>query len=364
MQKTLPSAKAVYAFLPLVVITGFVQLLVPSTIHMIMKNYSVDPSTAGIIPLIYFTGILTSTIILTNLINHFSVKQILSAGAIIVSAGLIIISMLNNFVIFSLFYFFVGIGNGLLMVLPGLYSTHIYGKQGTRFQSMIFAFLAIGFVIGPVFPGFVSYENLPWRWCFAFPGILMMPALIPVLLTKYQPFENAAKLSLRTILQIIKFDKRFFRGIIIVVTLSAGTTAGLLTWLITFLENFRGLKTGSAHIVLSLMGLSSVIGRNIWGKISSKITCYKTMLIITPLSALFVFIAPLASSSIVNIIVFFIAIIFLCGINPLSMAAAAVYPQVHSSSAYSLFFCFGAIGGLVIPFGIGVVFQKLTPLSG
>ena len=36
-----PSMKVMYAFYPMVVITGFVQLLVPSTIHMIMNHFNI-----------------------------------------------------------------------------------------------------------------------------------------------------------------------------------------------------------------------------------------------------------------------------------------------------------------------------------
>lgn len=364
MSKNHPSVKVIYAFLPLVIVTGFIQLLVPSTLHMIMKHYSLEPSKAGIIPLIYFAGILISTLTLTHIIRLLSIKQLLSTGAIIVSLCLILASQINNYYIFTISYFFVGIGNGLLMVLPGLYSTHVYGKKGAKFQSLIFIFLAAGFIIGPIFPGIIAFLGIAWQWCFVIPGLLILPTLIPILLSNHEPIDHAAPLTINTLREIVKFDSRYFYGAITIIALSAGASTGLLTWLITFLENYRGTNIGMAHIILASMGLSAVIGRLLWGKLSSKISCYKTLLIIVPISTIMVVIAPIPSNSIYNIILFFVAMIFLSGINPLGLASAGVYPQSHSSSAYSLFFSFGAVGGIIIPFAIGIIFQHTNPVIG
>lgn len=364
MCKNQTSVKVIYAFLPLVIVTGFIQLLVPSTLHMIMKHYSLEPSKAGIIPLIYFTGILISTLSLTHIIRLLSIKQLISTGAIIVSLCLILSSQINNYYIFIILYFFVGAGNGLLMVLPGLYSTHVYGKKGAKFQSLIFTFLAAGFIIGPIFPGIITFAGIAWQWCFIIPGLLILPTLIPILLSYHQPIDHATPLTITTIREIVKFDGRFFYGAITIIALSAGASTGLLTWLITFLENYRGTDVGMAHVILASMGLSAVIGRSIWGKLSNKISCYKTLVIIAPISTIMVIIAPLPEKSIYNIILFFVSMIFLSGINPLGLAAAGVYPQSHSSSAYSLFFSFGAVGGILIPFAIGIIFQHTNPVIG
>jgi len=54
------SMVAMNAFYPMVTITGFVQLLVPSTIHIIMKHFNLKAGEAAIVPLIYFFGMMLS----------------------------------------------------------------------------------------------------------------------------------------------------------------------------------------------------------------------------------------------------------------------------------------------------------------
>ncbi len=355
---------AMNAFYPMVVITGFVQLLVPSTIHMIMKHFHVEAGKAAILPLIFFTGTMISAFVITHLISRFSVKKLMLLGAIIVSGSLLIASQSQVFYLFALLYILIGFGNGLMVMLPGIYVTHLYSERSAQLQSMIFSFLALGFVIGPVFPSLVSYLHMSWQWCFAFPALLILPALIPIVFAKHEPIDKAEKLTIRIVKEIISFDRRFFFGIVIGLIISAGSAIGLLTWLITFLEEERGTSLEMSHIILSTLGIATIIGRLTWAKVTRKITVYRTLLFIIPISAVLVFIAPLSNSVVTNIILFFISMIFVSGINPLFLSAAAVYPKSHSSSAYTILFISMAIGGITIPFGIGQIFQHAGPVIG
>jgi predicted MFS family arabinose efflux permease len=134
--------------------------------------------------------------------------------------------------------------------------------------------------------------------------------------------------------------------------------------LITFLEDQRGTSLEMSHIILAAMGIAAIIGRLIWGKIARKITVYRTLLLIIPVSAILIFIAPLSKIEAINVMLFFVTMIFVSGVNPLFLSAAAIYPKSHSSSAYTILFIFMSLGGMSIPFGIGQVFQHFGPVVG
>jgi MFS family permease len=353
-----------FAFYPIVVITGFIQILIPSTIHMVMSNFGIGPGEAGIVSFIYFSGILISAIIITHLIKLYSVKALMIMSALLVALSLYLCFLLSTLNSFLVLYFFIGLGNGIMIILPGIYSTHQYGNKNAKIQATTFSFLAIGFIIGPVFPGLISYINLSWKWCFAFPGLLIIPALIPIVLTNFSNINNAEKLTVRVIRDVIKFDKRFFVGITIAVTIAAGSATAFLTWMITFLESSRNTTDGLAHMILALMGIGSVAGRQMWAKITPKGKVYKTLLVIIPAAALIILIAPISNTAIVNICLFFFASVFLSGINPLFLAAAGIYPRSHSSGVYTILFIFMSMGGILIPFAIGQVLQFTDPVIG
>lgn len=367
IKNTTPSTKSMapmHAFYPMIVITGFIQLLVPSTIHMIMKHFNLKAGEVAILPLIYFSGMMIIAFVITHLIKKFSVKQLMISGAIIVSGGLLAVSQSQEFILFALLFFLIGFGNGVMIMLPGIYATNLYSEKSAQIQSVIFSFLALGFVIGPIFPGIISYLDISWWWSFAFPGLLILPALLPIILAKHEPIDKAEKLTLHIVKEIITFDKRFFFCIVIALIISAGSATGFLTWLITFLEENRGTPVGAAHVILATMGVAAVLGRLIWAKVAPKITVYRTLLILVPISAILVFLAPLSQLVSINIVVFFIAMIFISGMNPLFLSAAAIYPKSHSSVTYTIFFISMSIGGILIPTGIGQVFQYAGPEVG
>ena len=329
-----------------------------------MNHFGIKAGEAGILPLIFFSGIIFSAIAITHLIKKISVKFIMIFAVILVSASLITASQSHSFLFFVFLVFFVGFGNGIMVTLPGIYATNQHAEQSGKLQSIIFSFLAFGFVIGPIFPGIISYLQISWRWSFAFPGLLLLPAIIPILLVKYEPIDKAKKLTLHVIKEIISIDKKFIFGLILALTISAGASVALLTWLITFLEIERSTPIGVAHIVLSIMGIAAVSGRLLWGVVSAKLTAIRTLLIIVPISALLVFFAPLSQIVTINITTFFVAMFFVSGINPLLLSSSAIYPKSHSSSVYTILFLAMAMGGATIPFGIGLIFQHINSVVG
>jgi len=351
------SMSAMHAFYPIIVISGFIQLLLPSTIRILMSHFSIKAGEAGILPLIFFSGIMTSAFAITHIIKKFSIKTIMIFATLIVSASLIAASQSHEFLLFAALVFFTGFGNGIMVTLPGIYATNQHAERSAKLQSTIFSFLAFGFVLGPVFPGIISYLELSWRWSFALPGLLLIPALIPILLAKHEPVDKAEKLTLSILKEIIAFDKKFFFEIVTTLIIAAGAAVALLTWLITFLETQQSTPLGTAHIVLSAMGIAAVSGRLIWGTVSTKLTAFRTLLIIVPISAILVFLAPLSQTVAINIILFFMAMFFVSGINPLLLSSAAIYPKSHSSSVYTILFISMGMGGATIPFCIGQVFQ-------
>jgi fucose permease len=121
------SMAAMHAFYPIIVISGFIQLLLPSTIRILMTNFSLNAGKAGILPLIFFTGISTSAFAITHIINKIGIKTIMVLAAFIVSVSLIAASQSQVFLLFASLIFFIGFGNGIIVTLSGIYATISFG---------------------------------------------------------------------------------------------------------------------------------------------------------------------------------------------------------------------------------------------
>lgn len=358
------SMKAFYAFMPMIIIGGINQLIVPSTMTMIMKNFGISTAIAGILPLIYFFGLLVASLITPHLINKYPVKKLYIISTSLVSASLLSASLMTNFPLFSSLFVFMGFGNGIIMILPGVYSTHHFSEEGAKLQSLIFSFMALGFVIGPVIPGVIDHFNMPWKLSYIIPAIIALPLLLPVLTSNHQPIENTSSLSLKIFMEVVSFDKRFFIGIMIICAVGAGSSSAINTWVITFMEDSRNVQPAYAHLILSGMGLATVLGRCIWGRVATNSSVFKTLVFISSMAMVLIFVAPIPNKLLINIILFILTVVFISGINPLSLSASSLYPKSHSSSVYSILFSTASVGGLFIPSLIGIIFHNFGETVG
>ncbi|HJN05783.1 MAG TPA: MFS transporter [Bacteroidales bacterium] len=134
---TTPSMSAMHSFYPIIVLTGFVQMIIPSTIHMLMNHFHLKTGEVAILPLIYFTGMMIGALAITALIKRFSVKRLMISGAIIVSISLIAVSQSQLFFLLVFLYIFIGFGNAIMVTLPGIYATNRYSEKSAQLQSMI-----------------------------------------------------------------------------------------------------------------------------------------------------------------------------------------------------------------------------------
>jgi len=356
--------KSVKAFYPLMVVSGLVQLLVPSTIHIIMDQFHLTEGEVSILPLIYFIGMMLSAVFVTHLIHRFLVKILIITSAFLIIVSLISASFSQEFEMFAFFCFFAGIGNGILIILPGIYVTNVLGKESARIQSALFGFLSFGYIVGPLIPGIIVKLDISWRWAIASPGLFMIPLIIPLVFTKLGRISKVETLSIRSVKEIIKYNPRFFAGLFIALVLGAGATQGFLIWIITFLEKERGMISGSAHLVLSGIGICLVLGRLACGYLTKRFSTFKILIILTVVSSILIFFAPFDKNISINILLFFIASVFFAGIFPLLLSAASTYPKSESSNTYTLFFIALSLGCLFIPFVIGQIFEIAGYIAG
>ena len=364
MDYRVEAAKQMRAFYPLMTVAGFVQLLIPSTIHLIMVDFDLKEGTAGMMPLIYFAGIVISALLANQLLERFPTKILTVASAILVCLSLIAASLSPWFAMFIFFYLFSGIGNGALIFLPGIYATNTCGKEVPRIQAMLFGFLSFGYIVGPLIPGLIERLEISWRWAIAIPGLLIIPFVIPVAMARIKRMEEAEKLSFKTIKHMVSFDRRFFIGITLAIILAGGAALGVITWVVTFLEKERGVTLGAAHLVLCGVGTALVLGRLACGKLSKRFSVYKILLTLVPASAVLVFIAPLPDSAAINALLFIMSALVYAGIYPMLLSASSIYPRSDSAAAYTFFFIILAIGGVTIPYVLGQVFQHAGAVAG
>jgi predicted MFS family arabinose efflux permease len=352
------------AFYPFMVVCGVVQILAPSSISIIMRHLGIEESLGGLLQTVYFSGLLIGTLLLTRFMQRFTVKQIMLAQASLLVVSLLAASLAPWFLLLLLFFLFTGFANGTLLTLPAIYIAQLYGEESPRMQNILYGFLSMGFVFGPLIAAYIVRAELSWRWCIAIPALLAIPLALPLALAKLQKLPAPRKLSVSVLRDVLSFNRSLFIGLVLAFLLYAAAQASVNTWLVSFLEIERGMVSGAAHLVLVGIAASLTLGRFICGYLAGRINPFDILVSITLASGVLVFLAPLPDSKAASVILYMFLGLTYSGINPFLIVYSAWFPQGESSAVLTAIISAGAVGGVFFPYLIGLLNQNANPIVG
>ena len=352
------------AFYPFMVVCGVIQILAPSSISIIMRQLGIGESLGGLLQTVYFVGLLFGTLLLTRFMQRFSVKQIMLAQASLLVVSLLASSLAPWYILLLIFFLFTGFANGTLVTLPAIYIAQLYGEDSPRRQNVLYGFLSLGFVVGPMIAGLIVRTELSWRWCLAIPALLAVPLALPLALVRLRQLPRPEKLSLHVLREVLAFNRSLFIGLVLAFLLYAAAQASVNTWLVSFLEIERGMVSGAAHLVLMGIAASLTLGRWICSYLAGKIDPFDILVFITIASGVLVFLAPLPDSKTASVILYMLLGLTYSGINPFLIGYSAWFPQGESSAVLTAIISAGAIGGVFFPYLVGLLNQSINPIMG
>lgn len=356
--------KHLKVFYPLLIVPGIVHVLAPAVVNTMMKQLGLVESLGGLLQIVYFSGVLVGTLMITRLMQRFTVKQILLAQVLVLSASLLAAAASPAYPLILCFYLFTGLANGILITMPGAYVTGVAGEQSPRYQNMLYAFLSLGIVLGPVLPGLIARWNISFRVALVAPGILIIPFAIPLALVEMQRVHEVDRLSVKLIRDVLSFNRALFLGLLMALLLYAAAKSSVSTWLVRFLESGEGVAPGVAHLVLMVVAGLITTGRWLCGYLSKKIDPFNILEVISLASAIVVFVAPLPSSKTASFILYPLLGLVFAGIYPFLLGYAAWFPRAESSAVFTSIIAAGAIGGAIFPYAVGLLNQYVGPKFG
>jgi predicted MFS family arabinose efflux permease len=356
--------RSIRAFYPLMIVCGVIQILAPSSISIIMRQLGIKESLGGLLQTVYFAGLLAGTLSLTRFMQRFSVKQIMLFQTLVLVASLLASAAAQWFVLLLLFFLFSGFSNGTLLTLPAIYITYIYGDESPRMQNVLYGFLSLGFVFGPIIAAIIARTETSWRWCLIIPALLTLPLALPLAFTRLESIPRPDKLSIKVIEKVLSFNRSLFIGLVLAFLLYAAAQASVNTWLVSFLEIERGMVSGAAHMVLMGIAASLTAGRWICSYLAKRIDPFDILVFMTLASGILVFLAPLPDSKAASIILYMLLGLAYSGINPFLIGYASRFPEGESSAVLTAIVSAGAVGGVFFPYLIGLLNQHINPILG
>ncbi|MBN2025199.1 MAG: MFS transporter [Actinobacteria bacterium] len=351
-------------FYPLMVVCGIVQILAPSSISIIMRQLEISETLGGLLQMVYFSGLLLGTLLLTRLMQRLCVKRLMLAQVFLLISSLLLSAAAPRYLFLLVFFFISGFANGTLLTLPAIYATSLYGPDSPRMQNILYGFLSLGFVIGPVFAGLIARMEWSWRWCLAIPALLAIPAALPLALAGLKRLPRQKRLSVAVIREVLSFNRSLFLGLVLAFLLYAAAQASVTTWLVSFLEIERGMISGTAHLVLMGIAASLTAGRWACSYLSRLIDPFDILVAVSLASGVLVFLAPLPDSRAASIILYMLLGLAYAGINPFLIGYAARFPAGESSAVITAIVSAGSLGGVFFPYLVGLLNEHINPIIG
>ncbi|MBS3789667.1 MAG: MFS transporter [Candidatus Thermoplasmatota archaeon] len=290
-----------------IVSAAFVALLVLS-----IRSYGfgvfIDPLTADFgwarapLTLVFSISLLVTSlfgILSGRLSDTYGVKKVMAAGTILVSAGFLLSSQIQNLYHLYMTYFIIGVGASTIYIPAATTVTRWFDKKRGLAVGISVAAIAIGMAS---FPPILerSINAFGWRSTFILVGVFALIALsFSTILMKRSPRSGEGKEDdsrdekSYTLKEALK--TRYF-WIIYFMFLMAQFSAMTITVHIVPYSTDVGLSSFYAAATLTAVGLANIFGRVLGGWTSDKLGVIKGVAIFFVFQSLAIFTLPFFSS--------------------------------------------------------------------
>ena len=356
---TSPRLKLGLAFFTFIMVganDGAVGVLLPS----LMKQYSVNEATIGLLFLASTCGYLISSFNVGLLMEKFGSWQTLLLGIVLFLCGGGLLILQPAFVLLPAGFFFIGMG--VAIIDPGLNIYIASLPQNTALLNYLHSFYGIGALLGPIIASTFLALNFGWNsvyilwFCIA----LLLLASFSVIFRDWRQVQRSDEERKQKSSLAIILKSRYVWFAAIFLLFYVGTEVTLGNWSYSLLtEERHGIPFISGWIVSGYwFGLT--LGRLLLGSVAKRIGDKRLIqfcLLGTIVGLVITWVAPVAAISAIGL--FFVGF---C-LGPLFPTTIAVTSRVLSTSilasAIGFMVSLGSMGAAIFPWVMGNLAQHI-----
>jgi MFS family permease len=347
----------------------------PEVVHdmLLSSDLSVVSYTGSYIGSLYLLGWALGGISLGWLGDRFGRARLFTTAVLIMALFTLSTSYVNHWYQVVAFRFLAGIGAGAVMVMSAVIVAEEWGKF-VRGRAIAISIVAVGFPIGIIMSGVVSYFISDWRPAFL---IGLIPLLLSILCYLFlrepsqwygeEPEEHGTPAGENEFFKLLNPENR--TNFIVAATIFGAMLVGIwatFSWLPTWVQSIVISENGGQQergLVMMLLGTGGIAGSIIGGFLANGIGRKGALLIAFSgafLASSILFWTNNIFTSIIYFQTAFLALFFGISQGILTAYIPELFPARVRSTATGI--CFNA-GRVVTAFGVFFV-GILVPLLG
>lgn len=313
-----------------------------------------------------FFGSLAAQVFTGPLLDRLGPRWPLMAGMTMVGAGITGVAFARALPVTLAFGFLTGMGYGVIALIINVTVSNLFSHRRASALNLINMFFGIGAFIAPAIAGLslrMSGSSLTALWLGGVLEILLLPLFFWRFKSKQQkaaepgnPSPSGKTLFLRSpILWILS----------LMLLVYIGTENGASGWVTTYMLQTTSLAAANAALAASAFWLAFTAGRMLGALLGVR---WSTGTLLTVCLSIALLGGILIVASTGNIPLSFLGFVLLgLGLGPTFPTALAIITAAFpgaSGSATSLAMAVGFIGGMVIPWLLGVIMEAEGPRAG
>jgi FHS family glucose/mannose:H+ symporter-like MFS transporter len=328
---------------------GFTDNLKGPTLPSMLAELHISYGTGGNIFFGEYLGFLIATLITGILADRFGLKSVILLAGIFLGIGVSGYSFFQSAILLSGSLFVLGLGLGALELGPNAIIVSLHHERKGLYLNLMAVLHGLGSLVAPLFAGWLLSISISWRVIYRWDILLIAIFFLLFIFLRFPKTEEKAQLDFRHIPQIA------FKGQLpwfyVAITFYVAAEIGMASWLVTFLQQIRGIPVTQSNQALSLFFAMMMLGRLVGGFFVHRIGYLRSILFMT-IGAFLCIIAglfgPKELSLLLPITGFFLSIIF-----PTITAAVSDTHTENGNTILGVLFTFAGLGGVIGPWLIG-----------
>jgi MFS transporter, FHS family, glucose/mannose:H+ symporter len=310
--------------------------------------------------LLLYLGIFVASLVVGPLIDHLGNKANLLGSSAIVAAAMVLFAIAHSFAAASVAAVLLGLGGGGLNTCTNVLVSDLYGDKRGPMLNLLGIFFGVGAISVPLLAASIE-DHFTIAQLFIFCAFLAGACAVGYALILFPQAKTGRAFSWRALLDVARYQGVLLLGFILFA--ESGNEACIGGWTSTYVDS-TGYSPRTATLVLAAYWAALMLSRMLAARLLREIG--KSQLIVTTASLSLAGCALLISARSLG---FLFAGTVLIGLSygpifPTTLAIAGDRYAERAGTTFGLLFSIALIGGMMFPWAVGQVSQRVSVRAG